>query len=630
MHINKPIFYIFLAFTFFLSSCSSFKSKLKVPPPQGLSLLQQAEQAFSLGQWEKSRRLYLQLANQTANKEKKSYFLKKIILASFQLDDCASVIAKSNQLFLLSAASQNDLEVQTSYLSCLERTHQQERLQEHLLRLALNPKINFSLKKLVLTKLLNTFFQQQRYAEVYFSLQEVWRNTQEADKPKLEETVFNILKTRPLQQLAQCQQLSQNSHLFPDNVILFTYFYQKVNQNNRCYSCWTSLRNLVKDKIFISPLFYQLFTELKPPHDLQTPTLSIILPLSGPYKKLGWQILKGIYLAQQDLNDPNFNLNIINSHAPNWQELAANSTSLIIGGPFEPAKIQQVINSQLWQDHFFFLFTPQIQEEGKKVWRFFPSRRDQVRTLVKNCLSQLQVNNFAIFYPQETYGQEMAKLFLQAVNDQNASVTSIGSYSPSVPTRWSAQVAKLLHVSPGQFKDKNFYPQPDFEAVFLPDSLNNVRGIIPYFFFYNVSYLYFLGPPLWDTDIEWSPLEQTYFQLTLYPGAWWEQSPSSGTNLLKQLAQKNEITPNFWVALGFDFVRFFAQTLSLPLDKDQLNTFLAKRSLEFNWSMAPLHWDEQGKARQDLFLFSFGSKNKIANFDLLRKIKRHRKSKIKE
>jgi hypothetical protein len=73
-------------------------------------------------------------------------------------------------------------------------------------------------------------------------------------------------------------------------------------------------------------------------------------------------------------------------------------------------------------------------------------------------------------------------------------------------------------------------------------------------------------------------------------------------SLDKVLRRNNQDKPDFWTALGYDFIRF-AAGLSLPpgAGPDQVNNLLARRSMK-NWALAPISWDAQGRAAQDMFV----------------------------
>jgi hypothetical protein len=71
----------------------------------------------------------------------------------------------------------------------------------------------------------------------------------------------------------------------------------------------------------------------------------------------------------------------------------------------------------------------------------------------------------------------------------------------------------------------------------------------------------------------------------------------------------NEEEPDFWVALGYDFVRLAHRVGKMSTDGGSKDFTQILNSLhEFSWSMAPLSWDAQGRASQELFVVQPGDK----------------------
>lgn len=62
--------------------------------------------------------------------------------------------------------------------------------------------------------------------------------------------------------------------------------------------------------------------------------------------------------------------------------------------------------------------------------------------------------------------------------------------------------------------------------------------------------------------------------------------------------------PDAWVGLGYDFIRLAAGMGSMPSnwDDDTVNEKLASAQ-NMDWSIAPITWDEDGNASENLFLF---------------------------
>ncbi len=106
-----------------------------------------------------------------------------------------------------------------------------------------------------------------------------------------------------------------------------------------------------------------------------------------------------------------------------------------------------------------------------------------------------------------------------------------------------------------------------------------------------------LGTALWEQGLTGqSVINVANFELAVFPGAWNRQGVPP---VLQGLG-----ATDFWVGLGYDFVRFGATMgLNAPTAPSDV-TARAQRSQNISWAMAPVHWNSAGQASQRMFLFT--------------------------
>jgi len=340
------------------------------------------------------------------------------------------------------------------------------------------------------------------------------------------------------------------------------------------------------------------------------------LPLSGPFGKVGAGILRGAGLAQwrlaQDAMD--VDLRVINTDIPGWEaRLAALPAHYsVVGGPLQVQSFRLLSEGaqgrRILDTRAVFAFLSSLGEltEGRDAWRFFSSRDDEVRSLVRLSVDQLNIKDLAIFYPEEAFGRTMAETFYREAAPMGARVRGMQSYPPRELKEWSRRVARLLKV-PADFKDNKDAPldPPDFGAVFLPDGWSQAQTLLPNFFFYEGDQLLYLGTSLWSRALDSARnIDEHYYRLAVCPGAWWEGS-EGGRALQAALTEEGLGQADFWVALGYDFVRFAGKLGSLPAGwtPADVNERIASAS-RMEFSMAPIRWDGEGLAVQEMYLFS--------------------------
>lgn len=395
-------------------------------------------------------------------------------------------------------------------------------------------------------------------------------------------------------------------------------------------------RSMVRGGIFdVTPLRDRLKV-LEERYGLPKAGIALALPLSGRFGPIGWKILKGAGIAQWRLlqNGMELEVRVMNTDSPDWiDELAALPPSFALaGGPVRKEALAELDESGLLRERAFFTFMPSLGErtEGRDAWRFFGSPQDQVRSLVRLAVDRMDIRNFAIVYPEESFGRRMSEIFWKEAEALGGKVTGMASYPPKDPTKWGDRISGLLEVPPKRATEPSLKrllamdnstdysgrPKPDFQAVFLPDGWAQASILAPQFFFFEEDRLLLLGPALWSQALtsqsrsDTAQVEDTYFRLGVCPGAWWPENPSPGMKALRASMDEAGLgEPDFWIALGFDFVRFASRIGQVPkgADAEKLNAKLAAAS-QMDWSLAPMTWDEEGRASQWYYLFQPHSK----------------------
>ena len=409
-----------------------------------------------------------------------------------------------------------------------------------------------------------------------------------------------------------------NQWRFPYALVAFERGVRKASEPEAWSASWRTLRDLASNSELVDkvPLQNKL-AELEARYGLPRIGLALALPLTGPYAKVGVKILRGAGLAQWQLaqDGVDVELRVINTEAPGWEarldELPSHFS--VVGGPlridafkrlYEPGS--PAAGELKKRAVFAFLSSLGDLTEGKDAWRFFTSHTDEVRSLVHMTVDKLGITDLAVFYPEEKFGRTMAQTFYQEAAPLGGRIKGMQSYPPQDLKQWSRRVGKLLNV-PSDFSDNKDVPlpMPDFGAVFIPDGWRQAQTLLPNFFFYEGDQLVFLGPGLWSRALDDAKdVDEHYYRLAICPGAWWEGS-DGGKALQSALTEEGLGQADFWVALGYDFLRFAGRFGALPAswDSDQVNKRIHQVE-DMDFSMAPMTWDENGMASQDLYLFT--------------------------
>lgn len=324
-------------------------------------------------------------------------------------------------------------------------------------------------------------------------------------------------------------------------------------------------------------------------------SVALALPLTGPYSEVASKILRGAMAARKDLEleGATVDVQVVNTEADTWQQDLAGlpQQAHVVGGPLRVNIFKQLAGSQLLRQRAFFAFLSGLgaAREGQDAWRFFTSAEDQVRTLVNNARYEFDVQNTSVLYPEDSYGMHMAQLFRQEAMGQRLAVNASESYPPRDTSQWNDIVARVA--------------RSGAQSVFIPGDWAHAEQLAPYLPYHDASDILIMGPSIWGPSIDRKGyVETSTFTKAIFPGPWWPENDTPAAMALKRrMQEEGQPMPDFWVALGYDFVRFAARLNLQPgWTPEQVNQSI-QSAQNMDWSQAPIVWSSQGQAAQQLF-----------------------------
>lgn len=455
-----------------------------------------------------------------------------------------------------------------------------------------------------------------------------------ATKSPLEAHALSRAESLNLDQLQKTLNSSMGAdpNTYPWSMLVWAQGMKLLTQDKANWaSVWPSLSAVVRSGGLANREFFAgNLHSLEQQMGVVRQSLVLLLPLSGPYAQVGWQIAKGADCAWREnrAQTGTPEIKLINAESPTFlDELKALSGSPIVGGPLRKEVWEKIRFAGLHRAARYMTFLPNVEDEGVEAWRFFSSPGDQVKALIRGC-ELLGVSSFAILHPQDRFGTAMSEVFQTEAKALNAQISLVRGYDLSNPPGWSKAVADVLGASG---KKNTMNPEPAFQAVFMPDSLFRVQQLAPLFHYYEETRLIFLGPQLWSQNAGESQLEMQYFDLTMFPGAWDPNSTSQPVQSLKQaMSDGGGGSAEMWAALGYDFVRFTALVGGGHPTAEAFNQALVLASSRMPWGLAPMYWDA-GRVSQELFLFQpTGSGMVRADMEKIRQTREYRQLRREE
>jgi ABC-type branched-subunit amino acid transport system substrate-binding protein len=261
-------------------------------------------------------------------------------------------------------------------------------------------------------------------------------------------------------------------------------------------------------------------------------TLGLVLPLSGPYERVGESVLRGIALAAglYDEKPSQLHLQVRDSGgeaaraAAAVTELAAAHVSAIIGPMRSMEAVAAAPIAESAQIPLLsFARSDDVAPLGEYVFRIGLTPGDQATELVRWCVAERSCKRFAILYPSDEYGLSFKNRFWDAVEAQGGSVVGVERYTPG-SVDWQSEIKRLVGLAglPRETqalvdernklrrhaaenaeklaapKFQGLPPFVDFDAVFIPDDAPSVGLILPQLRFFDIRDVVYLGGSGWN------------------------------------------------------------------------------------------------------------------------------------
>jgi ABC-type branched-subunit amino acid transport system substrate-binding protein len=284
---------------------------------------------------------------------------------------------------------------------------------------------------------------------------------------------------------------------YEDTVILLSEFIKKFPENENVQSA----KKLIQD-------INEKFTFK---HNI----LGCLLPLSGPYTTYGNKLLKCIEMALDQFNSQN-NRSLIKLIVKDTESDSKKATLAVnelseerVGAILGPVTTHEAAALEAQEKRIPIITLGQkenIATLGDYVFRNFITPEMQVQAIVSYAIQVLEINRFAILYPDDKYGRTFMGLFQDEVEAYGGEVIRTEPYHPD-QTDFAEPIKKLAKTQielpePPEEKTENSDPEPalDFEAVFIPDGPTTSGLLIPQLAFYDVVGVHLFGTNLWHSD----------------------------------------------------------------------------------------------------------------------------------
>ena len=258
-----------------------------------------------------------------------------------------------------------------------------------------------------------------------------------------------------------------------------------------------------------------------------------VLPLTGKYASVGYKTLRGLQLGLGVVGTDNsrFKLAVIDSAGnPDTarravERLVVEDSAIAVVGDIVSRTAEAVAqkSDELGIPNVALSQKSGLTDIGEYVFRNALTSKAIVSELVRTSMEDHGLKKFAIIYPNDPYGVEYANLFWDEVLKRGGEIRVAQTYPAKNPDlrgpikravgtfyledreqemnsllkEWyeKQKVINARTAAP----DDILKPVVDFEAVFIPDSINNVAQVASMMLFNDVDGVRLLGTNLWNS-----------------------------------------------------------------------------------------------------------------------------------
>lgn len=303
-------------------------------------------------------------------------------------------------------------------------------------------------------------------------------------------------------------------------------------------------------------------------------TIGLLLPLTGRFSRFGRQCMSATFMALGAYNDSpaadnkykNFKFAIrdsgdsIESALDGFNKLVLEDHVIGVIGPLLSKQFPAV--AQKAQEYGTPLLSLSQRkggfQEGAYVFPLALSPDQQVALVVEYAMEKRGYKRFAILAPNDSFGEEYANLFWDAVENHNGKIVGYEKYTPKT-TDFRDEARRLLGLNylearsleledlkrradqyasnikvKGRMRQRlldAFDPKgiADFDALFIPDDPQTIGQIAPALAVEDVTNVPFLGINTWNSP-EIIQRAGRYLQNSIFVDAFFAQSKNPVTS----------------------------------------------------------------------------------------------------
>jgi branched-chain amino acid transport system substrate-binding protein len=278
----------------------------------------------------------------------------------------------------------------------------------------------------------------------------------------------------------------------------------------------------------------EIIEQIQARRRVDSKTIGLVVPLSGPMTRIGERTLHGAQLALGTFSDSNSDYVLAVADSEGNPDAARRAVEKLVAEDHAIAIVGSLLSktavavaskaNELGVPTIGLSQKSGLTEIGSFVFRNAMTSQMQVKHLVKIAMEDQGMKRFAILFPNDPYGVEYANLFWDEVVARGGTIAGAQSY-PSGSTDFNDAIKKLVGTyyiedrmveyrqalkawsDANPTKTARNQPPPDllkpivdFEALFIPDTPKASGLIAPTLAYNSIKDLKLIGTNLWNHE----------------------------------------------------------------------------------------------------------------------------------
>jgi branched-chain amino acid transport system substrate-binding protein len=408
----------------------------------------------------------------------------------------------------------------------------------------------------------------------------------------LSERLLTIVRGSDPDELEEMAHMAAGAPLLPEIYLRMARLYLEKGDLDGARRAAMSLVRATPETSYVSE-GRRILERVESERSVNKTAVGCLLPLSGPFAIYGQEVLNGMALGMGLFGDtpPSVGLELLirdtqgepEKTVASLEALVSQEKVIAVVGPLASKNAAAAASRAQALGVPLITLTQKesITLEGDMVFRNFLTQSKEVRRILDCAMEEMGLTRFAVLYPDDAFGRNLMNLFVDRVQQMGGVVTAVESYNPE-ETDFAEQIKRMTGrhgLSSGgglsktremwspEMEERRIHPEEpapmiDFDAVFIPDHVQQVIMIAPQLLYHDVRDVLLMGTSLWHSP-ELLQEAGDYVQGAIFTAGFFSGSDDPRVaRFVRDYTEAFGAAPGMLAATGYDTIQFLLELMS--------------------------------------------------------------------